>query len=133
MSNHHDAPASDHADAPPSYCGDCGANVALLGEWCMLEDAIWQHATRNTPALFLCVGCLEERLERRLTPDDFNRAAPANLTREEDIDALIDAVPERLRERLRANPALLARWAEDVTLLARAKSARLRSRIEGTP
>lgn len=128
-----DTPAvEEQADAPPLHCGDCGVNVALLGEWYMLEDAIWQQATRDTPAHLLCVGCLEERLGRRLAPEDFNRAAPANLTREEDIDALLDAVPERLREGLRSNPARLARWKEDMTLLARDKSDRLRSRIEGT-
>lgn len=129
----HDAPASHQADAPPFNCSDCGANVARLGEWYMLRDPVWQQATRSAPAHHLCVGCLEERLGRRLTSEDFNPAAPANLTREEGIDALIGALPEGLRERLRSDPAHLARWTEDVTLLARAMSDRLRSRIEGTP
>ena len=125
----HDAPASHQADAPPFNCSDCSADLITLGESLyMLRDPVWQQATHSAPAHLLCVGCLEERLGRRLTPEDFNPAAPANLTREEDIDAFIDP-----REHLRLNPASLARWREDMALLARDKSDRLRSRIEGTP
>lgn len=101
------------SDTPPPFaCADCGVNVAVIGEWYVLRDSIWEQATRNTPARFLCVGCLEERLSRRLAPDDFHPTAPANITREEDI-------PERLRV--------------DLTPIVLTMSARLRSRIEGAP
>ena len=86
--------------------------MAALGEWYMLEDSIWQQATRSAPAHHLCVGCLEERLGRRLIPDDFNLAAPANATREEHL-------PDHLRAALAP--------------VTRAMSGRLRSRIEGAP
>jgi len=104
--------STDPNAPPPLYCHDCGANVAALGEWYMLEDSIWQQATRNAPTQHLCIGCLEERLGRRLTPDDFHLAAPANATRE-----------ERLPDHLHASLAPVTR----------AMSGRLRSRIEGAP
>jgi hypothetical protein len=41
----------------------------------MVRDAVWQ-AARMTDG-YLCIGCLEKRLGREPTPDDFT-AAPVN-------------------------------------------------------
>ena len=40
----------------------------------MVHDAVWAAAgmPTATPSGFLCVGCLERRLGRRLRPDDFS-------------------------------------------------------------
>jgi hypothetical protein len=41
----------------------------------MVHNAIWQQA--GVAGSYLCVGCLEHRLGRRLVPKDFT-AAPVN-------------------------------------------------------
>lgn len=37
----------------------------------MVNDELWQHATAGETVAYLCVGCLEARIGRRLCPDDF--------------------------------------------------------------
>jgi hypothetical protein len=63
----------------------------------MVTDIVWETAGMQAmmtpgPDQFLCVGCLERRLGRRLGPQDFTRA-PIN---EDD-----PWKTERLRSRLR--------------------------------
>jgi hypothetical protein len=66
---------------PP--CADCGTPTVKRGrpsEWYMVQDSVWEAAGMPaTPDLksYLCIGCLEVRLGRRLTPADFT-AAGAN-------------------------------------------------------
>lgn len=60
-------------------CFDCGVNTLPTewderAEWYMVHDAVWMAAgvSDDTPmTTFLCVGCLESRLGRRLRRDDF--------------------------------------------------------------
>jgi hypothetical protein len=64
-------------------CDDCGADTSPhggIGEHYMVHDAIWLQAGMSEPAADrpptgpvenLCVGCIERRLGRRLTPSDF--------------------------------------------------------------
>jgi len=72
-------------------CSDC--NLALLmrsnglfsqdwpnSEWLMLNDHVWATAQRKSTCRFLCVGCTEERLGRRLSAFDFRRTAKVNFT-----------------------------------------------------
>ena len=54
-----------------------GCEGTTLGELYMVHDDVWKAATGDDPFGWLCVGCLEDRLGRRLTPDDFNDA-PCN-------------------------------------------------------
>lgn len=56
-------------------CADCETDTADLGEWYMLKPEIWQAAGMTKG--FLCIGCVEQRLERKLTPTDFPDA-PVN-------------------------------------------------------
>lgn len=53
-------------------CDDCGFDTLDPegSEWYAVADAVWQPVAAD--ATFLCVGCLEERLGRRLTPTDFS-------------------------------------------------------------
>jgi len=38
----------------------------------MVRDEIWEAASRDhDPARILCIGCLEQRIGRQLTPGDF--------------------------------------------------------------
>ena len=65
-------------------CNDCDALLMARGfhraasdrDWCMLRDRVWRAATRGSPhKRFLCVTCIERRLDRRLTAKDFRRNA----------------------------------------------------------
>lgn len=87
-------------------CADCGVDTApCLGvdgcgctggegkwEWYMVRDGLWERVAAG--ARFLCVGCLEARLGRRLWPGDF-AAYPVN-----DIEFQVGLATERLVERL---------------------------------
>jgi hypothetical protein len=69
----------DRSRSPP-WCADCGVNTLAIGEWYIVKDEVWKAAGRLgdlTDSFFLCIGCLELRLERRLMPDDFTDA-PVN-------------------------------------------------------
>jgi hypothetical protein len=66
-------PVAEIPDHSP--CSGCGLNVSHLGEASyMVLDDVWQAA--GNPDGYLCVGCLEDRLGRRLGPGDFNHDVP---------------------------------------------------------
>jgi hypothetical protein len=56
-------------------CSDCGDCTQCTDEYYMVEDEVWYSAitARSKPAI-LCIGCLESRLGRLLTKDDFSDA-----------------------------------------------------------
>ena len=59
-------------------CIDCGIDTLEAGESYMVRDDVWPLAYHGGR---LCVGCLERRIGRRLTPADFtgvplNEAGP---------------------------------------------------------
>ena len=58
-------------DDEMTNCVDCRWNTPLLGEWYMVRDSVWKAAGIEAMGGCLCIGCLEERLGRRLTPEDF--------------------------------------------------------------
>jgi len=51
-------------------CDGCGVNTSKIKEYYMVHDEIWLSVSEDVYGM-LCIGCLEERLGRRLTPDDF--------------------------------------------------------------
>jgi hypothetical protein len=70
-------------------CSDCKAVLmirpagSLAGsgferDWFMAKDRVWRASQRGGACRFLCVRCLEERIERRLSPADFKRSARVN-------------------------------------------------------
>jgi hypothetical protein len=80
----------DHATVVPEFpCHDCGVNtVPLEGsrEYYEVNDYLWAHdakapgigqADHGADGFYLCIGCLETRLGRRLVPADF-KPFPAN-------------------------------------------------------
>jgi hypothetical protein len=83
-----------------THCADCGLGTHALGEWYMVHEAVWQQAWRGRRKSYhqlggqevLCIGCLEERLGRRLTSADFIDA-PCN-------DPKHWRASERMRDRL---------------------------------
>jgi hypothetical protein len=76
------------AEGSPTPCADCGTDVAPNGldgrpieagwEWFVVHDQVWAAACDNGGDVrYLCIGCLEERIRRRLKREDFTDA-PAN-------------------------------------------------------
>lgn len=71
-----------------ALCVDCGVDTTPCthrrgcrhtGKWeyYMLRDDVWAAAVMDRG--FLCVGCLEHRIGRRLRPSDFRRDLAVNL------------------------------------------------------
>ena len=53
-------------------CIDCGVNTSDIQEYYMVQFELWQkHVPEDHCNSMLCIGCLEERLGRRLVSDDF--------------------------------------------------------------
>src|SRR6478736_2828151 len=55
---------------PTWPCDDCKVNVNEIDEYYMVEDEIWLSVMPDFTGM-LCIGCLENRLGRVLTPPDF--------------------------------------------------------------
>ena len=49
-------------------------------EWFMLKDRVWALTQRAGKCRFLCVGCVERRIRRKLSADDFRRSSKVNFT-----------------------------------------------------
>jgi hypothetical protein len=62
----------------PTHCADCGMHTSAKGEWYLLRNEIWEQAWPGTASdqvgegHFLCIGCVEARLGRKLTRADFD-------------------------------------------------------------
>ena len=76
-------------------CMDCGADTDEIDEYYSVTEQVWESATQTQGdgKGMLCVGCLETRIGRQLTPADFPDA-PVN-----DVDW--GHKSERLVERIR--------------------------------
>jgi hypothetical protein len=57
-------------DAGRFVCLDCHDDVLKAGEYYLLRDEVWVAANPQRLGM-LCIGCVEKRLGRRLTPQDF--------------------------------------------------------------
>lgn len=55
-----------------TYCLDCGIDTIESNEYYMVNKDLWsQVTTEESGEGMLCIGCLEERLGRRLSRKDF--------------------------------------------------------------
>jgi hypothetical protein len=61
----------DDDPCPMPRCVDCSADTYALREYYMVHDPLWEQAGMTPNGGELCVGCLERRLGRDLTPTDF--------------------------------------------------------------
>lgn len=56
-------------------CKDCGVDIHSINELCYINDALWKYVCSRKPEIdtryVLCIGCIEKRLGRQLTPNDF--------------------------------------------------------------
>ena len=54
---------------PTWMCLDCGEHTGLIGEYYMVKDGLWaKYGARRG---MLCIGCIEARMGRTLSPVDF--------------------------------------------------------------
>lgn len=69
-------------------CHDCDAVLAVrsgfLGggwdhEWFMVKNTVWHHGQLKGECRFLCVTCLEHRIDRKLSAADFRRSPKVNV------------------------------------------------------
>jgi hypothetical protein len=93
-----------HASGTIFPCADCSMILTIrstgLGamfdghnhEWFMVKDNVWARGQRGGKCRFLCVGCLERRIGRKLSSDDFKRSAKVNF---------VDQTSAKLRRRMR--------------------------------
>ncbi len=62
-------------------CVHCGVNTLHINEYYMIHDEVWLAARppleNSRRPVMACIGCVETRLGRLLTPEDFTDA-PAN-------------------------------------------------------
>jgi hypothetical protein len=68
-------------------CADCGVHTRHAREYYMVENALWK--AHGAGRRLLCIGCLEARMGRQLTRDDFKLC----------LLNLDDDVSDRLRDR----------------------------------
>ena len=54
------------------YCVDCNVNTLTIHEYYMVYDSVWEDSGLNKFDGMLCISCLEQRIGRRLQPDDFS-------------------------------------------------------------
>lgn len=50
---------------------DCGVDTGKINEYYMLVDEVW-YSVHDSGEGMLCIGCIEKRLGRELTPADFH-------------------------------------------------------------
>lgn len=84
QSEHHnciDCGYNTHPGAPPRELAEFlmnrdGTYPMQYDEQCevyIVKDAVWKEAGMEPYGGCLCIGCLEKRIGRRLTPKDFKR------------------------------------------------------------
>ena len=77
-------------------CADCSVNTLEINEYYSVHNNLWKEAIKIEPILnekerkkngkwtMLCIGCLEQRLGRELTCEDFRKDASVNWSNGED-------------------------------------------------
>ena len=60
-------------------CVDCHVCTGSIDEYYMVHDHVWLASGMSKRSGMLCLGCLESRLQRRLTPEDFKPGIPINM------------------------------------------------------
>lgn len=77
-------------------CRDCRIDTSSkhkgIAEYYMVEDDVWESAGMTIDGGMLCIGCIEDRLGRKLTPSDFTNC----LLNTEGIFPKSDRLKERL-------------------------------------
>jgi len=59
-------------------CVDCKVDTHKIHEYYMVKPEIWSESGMKYHDGMLCIGCLENRLHRKLIRDDFDLTLPIN-------------------------------------------------------
>ncbi len=66
-------------DLPLALCLDCNVDTQEINEYYMLKNMVWELTGLSSDGFaksgFLCIGCVEERIGRELTAQDFIKAS----------------------------------------------------------
>ncbi len=54
------------------YCVDCKVDTLLIGEYYMVHHSVWEDTGLGLYDGMLCISCLEKRISRQLTSEDFS-------------------------------------------------------------
>jgi len=57
-------------------CVDCGKDTGESGEYYSVADTVWAASGLAPNGGMLCLACLERRIKRPLTPEDFTARCP---------------------------------------------------------
>ena len=76
-------------------CIDCAACTNCIYEYYMVTDQVWLEAHPNDNGK-LCIGCLEQRLGKKLAADDFT-ACPLNDGVFDKSDRLLQRLGKKLQ------------------------------------
>jgi hypothetical protein len=57
-------------------CRDCHVDTHNIGHYYMVTDELWAASGMKPNGGMLCLGCLEQRIGRPLTVDDFTAFGP---------------------------------------------------------
>jgi hypothetical protein len=69
-----------NAKYPAFECIGCHVSTMRINEYYMILNKLWRKVNPKKVGM-LCIGCVEDRLGRELTPEDFT-SAPVNSIRE---------------------------------------------------
>lgn len=53
------------------FCVDCSVDTLIAGEYYMVHDHVWLQTGLGKRDGMLCITCLEKRIGRQLTSNDF--------------------------------------------------------------
>lgn len=74
---------------PEFNCTSCNINTLHNGEYYMLKNKLWKQIADNKNGM-MCIGCVENKLNRTLKRKDFTDAPVNNLEVFNKSDRLID-------------------------------------------
>lgn len=59
-------------EIPDDWCVDCDINTVTIGEYYMVNEHVWTQTGMGPYDGMLCISCLEKRIKRQLTSEDFS-------------------------------------------------------------
>lgn len=63
---------TNYIPEPNDYCVDCKINTFIIGEYYMVHHSVWEDSGLGLYDGMLCISCLEKRIGRQLTSEDFS-------------------------------------------------------------
>jgi len=54
-------------------CRDCNINTNVIGEYYMIQNDLWIQVCGEDYHRMFCIGCVEKKIKRKLTKNDFTK------------------------------------------------------------